>query len=183
MPIRDDLRWADVFARQGIAFVSVDGPGFLFGEKGLSPEGEKAVEALGKAGILLIARGLNPVQAKALLAAAKKPIVLYASALPDQEILGLIKKTGSTLGVIMTKGEGGAAYFGRLDAATKAVGSEYVSIVAEESLWQAPARAQMLDVISEMLKAGYQLDAVASVTSGAFMRSLARARAADGIRP
>jgi hypothetical protein len=38
----------------------------------------------------------------------------------------------------------------------------------------------MLDVITEMLKAGYQLDALASVTSGAFMRSLARARATAG---
>jgi Peptidase family M28 len=181
--VRNDLRWADVFSRQGIAFVAVDGPGFLFGEKGLSPEGEKVVEALGKAGILLIARGLNSSQARALLAATKKPIVLHASALPDQEILALVKSTGSTLGLAMAKGEGGSAYFGRLDAATKAVGPECVSIVAEDSLWQAPARAQMLDVISEMLKAGYQLDALASVTSGAFMRSLARARAADGIRP
>jgi hypothetical protein len=181
--IRSDLRWADVFSRQGIAFVAVDGPGFLFSEKGLSPEGGKAVDALGKAGILLIARGLNPAQAKALLAATKKPIVLQASALPDQETLGLVKSTGSTLGLVMAKGEGASAYFGRLDAATRAVGSEYVSIVTDDSLWQAPAKAQMLDVIGEMLKAGYQLEALANVTSGAFMRSLARARAADGIRP
>jgi hypothetical protein len=179
MSIRDDLRWADVFSRQGIAFATVDGPGFLFGEKGLSPEGDKAVEALGRTGILLIARGLNPAQAKALLATTKKPIVLHASALPDQEVLALVKSTGSTLGLVMAKGEAGSAYFGRLDAATKAVGPECVSIVTEESLWQAPARAQMLDVIGEMLKAGYQLDALANVTSGAFTRSLARARAAD----
>jgi hypothetical protein len=94
-----------------------------------------------------------------------------------------VKSTGSTLGLVMAKGEGASAYFGRLDAATRAVGSEYVSIVTDDSLWRAPAKAQMLDVIGEMLKAGYQLDALANVTSGAFMRSLARARAADGIRP
>ena len=182
-PIRDDLRWADVFSRQGIAFVSVDGPGFLFGEKGLSSEGGKAVDALGKAGILLIVRGLNPAQSRALLAATKKPVLLDVSALPDQEVLGLVRKTGSALGLIMTKGEGGAAYFSRLDAATKAVGPESVSIVAEEALWQAPGQAQMLDVIGEMLKAGYQLDALANVTSGSFMRALGRARATAGSGP
>lgn len=181
--IRDDLRWADVFSRQGIGFVAVDGRGWLFGEKGVTAEGEKAVDALGKAGILVVAKGLNPAQAKALLAAAKKPVMLHVGALPDQETLGLVKSTGSTLGVIMAKGEAAAAYFGRLDAATKALGSGYVSIVADSSLWEAPGREQVLGVLFEMLKAGYQLDALANVTSGAFTRALARAKAADGIRP
>ncbi len=41
----------------------------------------------------------------------------------------------------------------------------------------------MLDVVAEMLKARYPLDRWANVTSGAFMRALAQARAADGPRP
>jgi hypothetical protein len=113
MSIRNDLRWADVFSRQGIAFVAVDGPAFLFGERGLSPEGEKAVEALGKAGILLIARGLNPVQAKALLAATKKPTVLHATALPSQEIRSG-EEHGSTLGLAAAKGESGSPITGSM---------------------------------------------------------------------
>jgi hypothetical protein len=181
--LRGGLQWADVFARQGIAFVSLNQPGSLFGDKGMSAEGQTTVEALGKANLLLIVKGLNPAQAKALLSATKKPVILQTGTLPDNDTLSLVKKSASTVGLILGKDENASTYFNRLDAAKKAIGAGYLSIVADNSLWQAPGKEQMLTVMAEMLKAGYSLEELANLTSGSFMRALTRARAAETIRP
>jgi len=177
--LRTDLRWSEVFARQGVAFVSLTQPAFLFGEKGLNAEGQAIIEALGKANLLVIAKGLTPAQARALLSATKKPVILQTGSVPDSDTLGLVKSTASTIGLILGKDETASAYFTRLDAAKKAIGAEYVAIVADNSLWLAPGREQMLALMADMLKAGYSLEDLANLTSGSFMRALNRARSAD----
>ncbi|HEY3382536.1 MAG TPA: M20/M25/M40 family metallo-hydrolase [Vicinamibacterales bacterium] len=177
--LRGEARWADAFARQGLAFVVIDQPGAVFAGAGLTPEGKKVVEAIGDANLLLIAKGLSGPQTKALLAAARKPVVVEASALPDADVLDLVKKTESTVGLVLRSGEPPSSYVARLDAARKAVGADAVAIVNESPLWQAPGRSQMLGVIGEMLKAGYSLEDMANATSGAFTRALARSRGTD----
>jgi hypothetical protein len=81
--------------------------------------------------------------------------------------------------LIAGKDENASAYFTRLDAAKKAIGAEYVAIVADNSLWLAAGREQMLALMADMLKAGYSLEDLANLTSGSFMRALNRARSAD----
>ncbi len=174
--VRDDLRWAEVFSKQGIAFVALDQPGFLFGDRSLSDEGKQYMEALAKANLLLIVKGLEPAQAKLLLENTKKPVVLQTGTLPDKEILDLVKKTGSAVGMVLGSAESAASYAAKIDAAKKAVGTAYVSIVSENCLWEDAGKRQMLGVISELLKAEYDNDDLAALFSGTFTRALSRAR-------
>ncbi len=180
--IRDDLRWAEVFSRQGAAFISLEQPGIMFGEKGLSGEGKKVMEALAKANLLLVVKGLNPAQTKALLESAQKPVVLLTASLPGEDIFGLVKSTNSAVGMMLGKGEDAASYVKKIDAAKKAVGAEYIAIVTENSLWESAGKEQMINVLTELLRARYENEELANLFSGAFMRALNRART-DASRP
>ena len=176
-PIRDDLRWAEVFSRQGIAFVVLDQPALLFNDKALSEEGKKIIEALGKANLLAIVKGVDSAQAKALLSNSEKPLMIQTSSLPEREVLDLVRKTGSTIGMILGNGDDPTTYAKKLDEARKAIGTEYLSIVSENCLWEADGKERMLNVITELLKAKYENEDLANLFSGAFMRALNRARA------
>ena len=174
--VRDDLRWADVFAKQGIAFITLDGPDGLFGQKGLSEEGKKIVEALGRAGLFLIVKGLDAGQSQALLEAARAPLMVKTDGVPGAELAALVKKTRSVVGLVMGKDEDPAAYFKKLDEAKKALGTENLSIVAERCLWMAPGKEQMIKLIGEMLRAKYDNEALAQLFSGSLQRALAAAK-------
>jgi microsomal dipeptidase-like Zn-dependent dipeptidase len=173
--IRDDLRWADVFSKQGINFVKLDQPESLFNDQGLSDEGKRILEALGKANLLLIVKGLSPVQAKSLLENASKPVFLQTNTLPDKDLLGLVKKTESAVGLVLDKDEDAASYVKKIGEAKKAIGAEYLSIVSENCLWEKAGREQMLNVVAELLKAKVEIGDLANLFSGAFMRALNRA--------
>jgi len=180
---RDDLSWAQVFSRQGVAFVVLDQPALLFTGKALSEEGKKIMEAMAKANVLTIIKGGDPVQAKALLSNSEKPVLLQTNAVPDSETLNLVKKTGSTVGIVLGASEDPASYARKIDEAKKAIGAEYVSIVSENCLWEADGKEQMLNVIAELLKAKYENEDLANLFSGAFMRALNRARTERSGRP
>jgi aminopeptidase YwaD len=179
---RDDLRWADVFSKQGVAFVFLEQPGFLFDGKALNEEGKKTVEAIGKANLLLVVSGLDPAQGKALFESANKPLLLVGNSLPDKDVLELVKKTKSSIGLVMGKDEGAAAYFKKLDEAKKAVGAENLSIVTENCLWGKAGKEQIVGLIGELLKAKYENEDLANLFSGSFMRVLEKARATDAAR-
>jgi hypothetical protein len=181
--IRDDLRWAEAFSRQGIAFVVLDQPALLFNDKALSDEGKKIMEALGKANVLAIVKGLDSPQAMALLSNSARPLMLQTNTLPDKEVLDLVKKTGSTVGMVLGNREDPASYARKIDEAKKAIGTEYLSIVSENCLWENEGKEQMLSVIAELLKAKHENEDLANLFSGAFMRALNRARAERNARP
>jgi hypothetical protein len=180
---RDDLRWADVFSKQGVAFVLLDGPAALSGDQGSSEEAKKIVAAVGKANLLLVASGLDPAQNKLILESAGKPLFLVVNSQPGADILELVKKTKSSIGLVLGKDENPAAYFKNLDEAKKAVGAENLSIVTENCLWGKPGKEQMVGLIGELLKAKYESEDLANLFSGAFMSVLERARATDAARP
>jgi Peptidase family M28 len=180
---RDDLRWADVFFKQGAAFVFLDGPAALFGDQGPGEEAKKIVSAIGKANLLLIASGLDPAQNKLVLESAGKPLFLVVRSQPEADILELVKKTKSSIGLVLGKDEDPVAYFKRLDEAKKAVGAENLSIVTENCLWGKPGKEQVIGLIEELLKAKYESEDLANLFSGAFMGVLERARAAEAARP
>jgi len=172
---RDDPSWAGIFARQGASFVAVDGKDPIFIETGLSDDGRRLVESVGKANMILIARGLTAVQAKALLESAKKPVLLVMDAQPEKGVLELVKKTESVIGLLPAEGEGAAAFVKRLDEAKRALGSEFVAIVNRGCLWEKAGKDEMLDVIAELLKLKYETGDMANLFSGSLQRALARA--------
>jgi len=179
---RDDLRWADVFSKQGAAFVFLDRPGFLFGDAGLSEEGKKIVDAVGKANLLLIASGLEPAQSGVLLEAAGKPVFLVAAQPPGADIVALLKKKKSSLGLMLGKDEKPADYFQRLDAAKASLGAENLSVVTENCLWSKAGKDQMVGLIGEMLKAKYENEDLMNLVSGSFLNILSRVRTPDATR-
>jgi hypothetical protein len=174
--IRDELRWAEVFSGQGVNFIWLDRPVSLFGDSGLSEEGKKVLEAAGKANLLLIVRGLGPLQARTLLENAKKPVLLEMTTLPDKDILDLIKKTESALGLVLGKDEDAASFVKKVGEAKTAIGSDYFTIVNENGMWQPAGKEQMLNVIAEALKARYPTVELVDLFSGAFLRVLNLAR-------
>ena len=174
--VRDDLRWADVFAKQGISFIILTRPDDLFGDKGLTDEGRKILEALKRAGLLPIVKGLDAARSQVLLEAARMPIVVETADLPGPELIALARKTGSVIGLVMGKDEDAAVYFKKLDEAKKAAGTDNLSVITEACLWQQAGRAQMTKLIGEMLKAKYDNDALAQLVSGSFLRALAAAK-------
>ena len=174
--LRDDLRWAEVYSRQGIAFVSLDQPAFLFAGRTLSTEGKKIMEGLIKANLLLICKSLDGSQAKNLLENTGKPVMLQMSTVPEKDVLDLFKKTNSVLGLVLAKDEDAAAYFRKIDQVKRAVGTGNVAIVTQNSLWDNAGKDQILSVLSEFLKAGYGNPELTDLFSGAFTRALTRAR-------
>ncbi|MEW5901911.1 MAG: M20/M25/M40 family metallo-hydrolase, partial [Acidobacteriota bacterium] len=177
--VRDDLRFADVFSKQGVSFISLDQPEVLFRDKGLSDEGKKIIEGLGKANLLLIVKGLDSAQAKALLENAKKPVLVAMGSLPEKDVLERVKKTNSCLGLILGKDEDAASYFKKIDEAKKAVGTENISIVSQNCLWETSGKELMLNAIGELIKAKYESEDLMNLFSGSFMRTLSRARGDD----
>jgi hypothetical protein len=145
----------------------------------LSEEGKKIIQAVGKANLLLAASGLDPAQSKSLLETTNRPLFLVARTQPNPDIVELVKKTKSALGLVLEKDEDPEAYFRELDDVKKAVGAENLSIVAENCLWGEAGKEQVVGLIGEMLEAKYESEDLARLFSGAFLGVLERARAAD----
>jgi len=175
-PFRDDTRWAEIFAGQGAAFVMLDTPAFLFADKGLSEEGRKIIDQLNKTKLLIIAKGLETAEAKVLLENYKKPFFWITKTVPDKDVIDLMKKNGTVIGLVFGKDEDGAAYFKRLDEAKKAVGAPTLAIVNKNSLWGKAAKDQYYKMLSEMFKAKYENMDFSMLFSGSFMSVLNRAR-------
>lgn len=172
----DDLRWAQVLAKQGLYFVVAEDPGFLFDEKGLNEEGKKIVKAVNTSGLLLCVKGANASQAKALLEGSKKPLVFFEKDLPDKDVLDLIKKKESAIGLILTADADPAAYFKKMDEVKEAIGTQYLMMVNEQCLWGDSGKNQMLKVISEIIKAEYERSDLSNIFSSTFLRVLNKAR-------
>ena len=173
---RDNPRWAQVLAKQGIHFVIAEDLGFLFDEKGLSEDGKKFIKEVNSSGLLIFVKGTDAFQAKALLKSSKKPLVFLEKDLPDKEIMELIKEKESALGLILGSKENPAEYFKKVDEAKKAIGPKYLMIVNEQCFWGAGGKNQMLKVISEMIKAKYERMDFSNLFSSTFLRVLRKAR-------
>jgi len=173
---RDDVRWAEVFSRQGIAFVSIDQPASLFAGQSLSGEGKQLLEGLARADLLLIVLGLDGAQMKLLLENTAKPVMIQSRTVPDKDVLELFKKTDSVLGLVLDKDEDASSYFKTVDQARQASGTDNIAIVTRNSLWDSAGKEQMLNLLSEFLKAGYENQDLTNLFSGAFTRALTRAR-------
>jgi microsomal dipeptidase-like Zn-dependent dipeptidase len=173
---RDEPRWTQALAKQGVYFVFMEKPSFLFGEEGLSEEGQKIVKALNASGLLLVVAGLEASQTKALLEGSEKPLVLLGNDLPDKDVLELIKKKKSALGLIFSSGKDSSSYFKMLDEVKNAVGTDYLMMVNEQCLWGKKGREQILGVISEIIKAKYKRPDVPNIFSSTFLRVLDKAR-------
>ncbi len=181
--LRDDWRWADVFSKQGVSFIALDRPQSVFDDKGLKDEGKKGLDAIGQAGLLMIIRGTDSVQSKALLENARKPVLLEVHGLPEKDIIDLVKKTGSALGIVFGKDEDAGAYFKKLEEAKKTVGTETLAIVNENCLWGETTKGQMIDLIGKLLGAKYENEEIADLFSGTFLRTLEKARSAEAAEP
>jgi len=179
----DDPRWAQVLAKQGVYFVILEKPDILFGEEGLSEEGKKIVKALNTSGLLLGVKGLDTTQAKALLKSSAKPVILFENDLPDKEVLELIKKKKSAIGLILGADEDPASYFKKLDEAKEAIGTEHLMIVNQQCLWGKGGKSQMLKVISEVVKAEYERSDFSNIFSATFLRVLSKTRGEEASRP
>lgn len=180
---RDDPRWVEVLAKQGLFFVIVDNPSSFFEEKGMSEQGKKIVEALNKSGLVLFFKGLKGSQARSLLEATNKPLILLEKDLPDKEVMDLIKNKNSALGLLLTPDEDAKTFFKKLEEAKKAIGRECLMIVNEESLWENHGRELMLKVTSEILKAKYGWRDIVYPFSRTFRRVLEENRGEESFLP
>lgn len=173
---RDDTKWSEVLVKQGVYFVLVENPAVLFSEEGLNEDGKKTLGAANKSGMLLLIKGANAAQVKALLNTSKKPLIFLEKDLFDKEIMELIKKKESALGLILGSKEDPVAYFKKLDEAKEAIGNQNLMVVNELCLWGSSGKNQMLKVISEMIKAKYERMDFSYIFSSTFMRVLRKAR-------
>ncbi|MFB0566005.1 MAG: M28 family peptidase [Candidatus Aminicenantaceae bacterium] len=181
--IQDDPGWAEVLAKQGVFYVFMDSPSFLFTEEGLSEEGKKIVKALNESGILLIVSGIDSSQGKVLLETSKKPLIVLQKNLPDGKVLELIRKKKAALGLILSKEEEAGVYFKKLDEVKKAIGTEHLLIVNEECLWEKKGKEHMLQVIAEILKAEYERQNISNIFSSTFLRVLRNNRGEESPSP
>jgi hypothetical protein len=153
---RDNPKWAKILVEQGVHFAVAEDLSFIFGIEGLTEDGKTFIKAVNSSGLLLLVKGLNAAQTQVLLNESKKPMVLLEKELPDKETLDLIKEKGFVLGLILGADEDPVDYFKKLDKAKEAIGSQYLMIVNENCIWGKAGKDQMLNVISEMLKAKYE---------------------------
>ncbi|MCK4263649.1 MAG: hypothetical protein KAX27_01780, partial [Candidatus Aminicenantes bacterium] len=69
-----------------------------------------------------------------------------------------------------------AAYFKKMDKVKKAIGTQYLMMVNEQCLWGNSGKNQMLNVISEIIKAEYERSDLSNIFSSTFLRVLNKAR-------
>ena len=102
--------------------------------------------------------------------------------MPDKDVLELIKKKKSALGLILSPGEDSSSYFKKLDEVKNVVGTDFLMIVNEQCLWGEKGREQMLGVISEIIKSKYKRPGrdVPNLFSSTFLRVLDKARGERG---
>ena len=179
---RDEPRWAQVLAKQGLYFAVVEDPSFLFGEQGLSEEGKKIIKAVNTSGLLLLVKGADGSQAKLLLKGSKKPLVILDNNLPAKEVMELIKEKESAFGLVWSSGVDPVAYFNKVDEFKKAVGTEYLMMVNEPCLWGKAGKDPMLKVITEIIKAKYERTDRSNIFSATFLRVLGKARGEEDSR-
>jgi hypothetical protein len=174
--LKDDLRWAEILARQGLYFVCLDDVSFLFGDSGVSEEGKKTIKALNKSGLLFYFKGADTAQMKALLKATNKPCIFETNDIPEKEILELIKEKESAIGLVLSSEADPSSYFKKIDAIKESIGTQHVMIVNESCLWKDEGKNAMLDVISETIKGKYERSDFANIFSRTFLRVLNSAR-------
>jgi hypothetical protein len=174
--LRDDPRWSQTLAKQGLYFAVVEDPSFLFAKEGLSEGGKKIIKAVNTGGLLFLVKGVNGAQAKLLLKDAKKPLVFLDKNLPDKEVMELIKEKKSALGLVWSGKDDPVSYFKKLDEFKEAVGTEYLMMVNEPCLWGKAGKDPMLKVVAEIVKAKYGRSDRSNIFSSTFLRVLREAR-------
>jgi len=177
---KNDPRWLQILAKQGVFFVIVDNPTLLFSQKQLTVEGQKIVKTANNCGLLLAFRGLNSSQAKSLLETSSKPVIIMTNNLPDNGVMELIKQKKAALGLLLSKEDDPLGYFKKLDEAKNLIGSEHLMIVNQQSFWDKAGIEQMLGLITEILKAKYERSDMANIFSGSFLRVLRSAKGEEG---
>jgi hypothetical protein len=175
----DDLKWAEILAKQGVYFVSIEEPAFLFSDEGLSSKGKEILKSIQSSGLLLVVKGMDEEQSRALLEASKRPVVLLQKDIPDKETLDLMKEKEAAVGLILGAEEEAASYVKKVKAVKEAIGTQYLMMVNEQCLWSSPGKTHVLDVISELLKIELGRSDLPNILSATFFRALASARA-DG---
>ncbi|MFQ6069903.1 MAG: M28 family peptidase [Candidatus Aminicenantales bacterium] len=173
---RDKPLWTEVLAKQGIYFVFLDKPAFLFSEEKLSEEGEKIIKALNRSGMLPILSGVNEAQMKIVLDKSKKPLVFLCRELPSKEMMKLIKEKNAALGLIMGRDEEAPVYFKKLDEAKKTIGSENLMFINELCLWGEEGKNSVLHLFTEILAAKYEREEIRNIFSSTFLRVLRETR-------
>jgi len=177
---KNDPRWLQILAKQGVFFVIVDNPTLLFSQKQLTVEGQKIVKTANNCGLLLAFRGLNSSQAKSLLETSSKPVIIMTNNLPDNGVMELIKQKKAALGLLLSKEDDPIGYIKKLDEAKNLIGSEHLMIVNQQSFWDKAGIEQMLGLITEILKAKYERSDMANIFSGSFLRVLRSAKGEEG---
>lgn len=76
-----------------------------------------------------------------------------------------------------------SAYFPKLDEANKVLGSDHLLLVNERRLWGEEGKQQVLNVISEILKAQYEGSEMANLFSETFLRVLRDVRGEEQVSP
>lgn len=174
--VQDFPQWGQVMAKQGIRLVVAEEVGFLFNQEGLSQEGKNTFQTLNTSGLLLGFKGLDEQKAKVLLKNSKRPILLLQDELPSPEVMDLVKKKESALGLILTKEDQPSSYFEKLNKAKKSLGTEHLMVVNEQCLWGKPGKEQMLEVISQMVKADYERNELRDIFSSTLLNLLKKVK-------
>jgi len=168
----DNPKWAQVMEEQGVYYVMVDQLNSLWDGETLSDNGKKVIESLDKSGILLILKNINHARAKVVIEASKKPVFLISESLPEKELLDVLKKKESGIGLVLGSDSEPSDYIEILEKAVKTIGSENVAIVNEDCLWGEEGKNKMLDLFSEVLETEYERGDISNLFSGTFLRLL-----------
>jgi len=173
---RNEPKWTRILAKVGIYYIIEDNPAALFQKKDLSENGKKILTAINNSGILLMIKNLDSCQVKTLLNSSKTPLIFIYEKLPDKDVLEMINTKKSVLGLILSDDENSYDYFNKLEKAREVLGSDNLMIVNEGCLWKKQGKEQMIQLISEILKAGYGSMDIYNLFSATFLRVLCRVR-------
>jgi hypothetical protein len=177
--LEDDPRWAEILAKQGLYFVFLDDVSFLFDGEELSEDGKKTVKALNNSGLLFYIKDADTARVRVLMNKLKKPLVLVTNDVPEKEVLDLIKKDESAIGLLLSNETDPASYFKKIEAIKEAIGTQYVMVVNERCLWEDEGKNTMLKLITEVVKGKYDRGDLSNIFSRTFLRVLNEARGAS----
>lgn len=171
-----DPQWGRYLRRNDLAFVAESGSSSVFSEKGMTKAGNERIQRLLGQGLIVIMHDLTQPQAAGALKETSHPLIIADKAVPRDEVLDLIPRSDSAIGLIYEDGDDPAGLMKKIEYLRSRIGMEHIILLSLCSVEKEEGKKELLDLMSLLLSSDYQKKDIYYLFSGSFLRILCNIR-------
>ncbi len=174
--MENDPQWGRYLRRNDLAFVLESGSSSVFSEKGMTKAGNERIQRLLGQGLVVIMHDLTQPQAAGALRETTHPLIIVDKALPGDEVLDLIPRSDSAIGLIYEDGDDPAVLMKKIGYLRGKIGMEHIVLFSRCSVEIEEGKNELLDLMALLLSSEYQKKDIYYLFSGSFLRILCNLR-------